>query len=238
MAELATSRRTVGTRAVSQERQESVKAGRQPKRGFGAAKQATRPSAGSTSEILFRVPENVIKVVAFVEPENYDFLYRHWIPGVTDDGRPVKIPRNCILDVSDDGCPLCDVGDEPKAVALFNVIDLDTPSKVLLWEASPEPYKRIEELYEELQAIPEDRGGPLELNSPGVYAAVSRRKKTNGYWEYTVKRVKARDLDEDYGLDPLDDDVLEAARANLHKSEDIPFNTHEELRDLAASLND
>lgn len=210
--------------------------GRTAGRGFGAWNEKVKESKDFST---FQVPADATKVVVFLEPENYDMVFRHWVPTVTDDGRSIRVPRNCIEDPdSAVRCPLCDVGDEPKPVALFNVIDLDAPDKVQLWEAGKEVMKRIESLYGTLQEIPEDRGGPLELNSDGVYASVKREKKSNGYWEYTILRVKERDLDEDHGLDPITPEQVEAALENLNTSEDIKFNTVDELRELAAKLED
>jgi hypothetical protein len=203
--------------------------GRVSKGGFNTYKKEVKTKDFGT----FRVPADQVKVIAFLEEENFDLIYRHWVPG--ENG---NVPRNCIADSDDDssGCPLCKLGDEAKPVALFNVVDLDEPAKAQMWEAGPEIMRRVEKLYAELQEIPEAKGGPLSLNSPGVYAAVSREKAKSGRWEYTVKRVKARDLDEDFGLDPIDDDVL--AGMKLFTIDDIKFNTVEELRELAATLSD
>lgn len=254
----ATARRTVGTRAASaaprttggsdrtnqrsfrqgsEEGKRAASSGGRGGRGFGAWKKAVKDSGKEYNN--FQVPADQVKVIAFMEAENFDFVFRHWVPTVTDDGRTIRVPRNCIEDPDKEvRCPLCDVGDEPKPVALFNIVDLDEPGKVQLWEAGKEVMKRVEKLFTTLQDIPEDRGGPLALNSPGVYAAVSREKKSNGYWEYTVDRVKERDLDEDHGLDPLTEDQLEAALGRLNDSSVLKFNTVEELRELADSLED
>ena len=212
--------------------------GRASKGGFNAYKREVKQTDFGT----FRVPpspgkdgKTVFKVIAFLEEENFDLIHRHWVPNDAGTG---NVPRNCIADFSDDPddvyCPLCKLADDAKPVALFNVVDLDEPAKAQLWEAGPEIMRRVEKLYNELQEIPEAKGGPLSLNSDGVYAAVSREKAKSGRWEYTVKRVKARDLDEDFGLDPLSDDV----DYKLFTIDDIKFNSEEELRELAATLED
>lgn len=214
--------------------------GRTAKGGFGTYKREVKQTDFGT----FRVPpspdskgKTAFKVIAFLEEENFDLIYRHWVPNDAGTG---NVPRNCIADFGEDEndvhCPLCKLADEAKPVALFNVVDLDSPAKAQLWEAGPEIMRRVEKLYAELQEIPENKGGPLSLNSPGVYAAVSREKAKSGRWEYTVKRVKARDLDEDFGLDPIDDDVL--AEMKLFTIDDIKFNSEEELAELAATLAD
>lgn len=225
--------------SLKQERPESTRASRAsgvrtPNRGFTAARKATRPSTKSGgNDATFKVPENKKKVIAFLEPENFDAMYRHWVPFTKDDGETVKIPEPCVLDLYDEGCPLCDTGDEPQIVYLFNVADVADPGRVYLWEASPEPYKRIEKLYEELQSL----RVPLELDSDGVYAVVSRHKPKR-YWEYEVKYVKERDLTEDYDLDPLTPEQLAAMKEHLFTSDSLKFKTYDEMRELAASLKD
>jgi hypothetical protein len=218
--------------------------GRSAGRGFNAFKQAAKESAPKTDFGTFTVPYDEVKVVVFLEPDNYTTVWRHWVPTVLDDGRKVDVPRNCIDDEKNDvRCPLCSRGDIPKPVAFFNIVDLDEPGKVQVWEASAGIFGKIDELADTLKAIPEDRGGPLALNSEGIYAAVSKKKKETktgkgGFTEYTVLRVKERDLDEDHGLDPLDADQIEELLEHLFTEEDVQYNTVEELRDLVAKIPD
>ena len=217
--------------------------GRASGRGFSAFKQRAKES-GKKDSNLFTVDYNKKYVIAFLEPENYDTVGRHWVTIVGDDGTAREVPRNCIADPENDvTCPLCGIGMDPKPIALFNVIDLDQPDKVLVWEVSSGIFDKIDDLATELAEIPEDKGGPLELNSDGVYAVVSKKKKETksgkgGVTEYTVARVKERDLDDDHSLDPLTAEQFEAALAKLNTSDQIKFNTYEELAEIAAAQGD
>lgn len=240
-AEPARQPRTVGTSGAS--RPSSSGAGRQPRRGFNAYKKRAQEVKGASgTDGLFQVPYDVTKVIAFLEAENFDFVDRHWVDTVTDEGKAITVPRNCIA--SDDvTCPLCGVGLEAKPLALFNVVDLDDPGHVLIWEASSGIFEAIEELANELVSIPEDRGGPLDLCSPGVYAKVSKKKSETksgkgGFTKYTVARVKERDLDEDHALTPPTEAQFEAMLAHLKTSDDLKFSTREELAELAVKLED
>lgn len=214
-------------------------------RGFNAFKGRTKDAKKFDSN-FFKVEYDKTYVIAFLEAENFDFVDRHELENVPDgDGGVWKyVPRNCIRD-DENGvtCPVCGVGDEPKPLALFNVVDLADPGHVLIWEASKGIFDTIVELAEELAQVPEDKGGPLDLASSGVYAAVSKKKKETksgrgGFTEYTVRRVKERDLDEDYGLTAPTDAQFEVMLDQLKTSDDIKFNTVEELEELVAKLED
>lgn len=212
-------------------------------RGFNAMKDRVKETAKSKDFGTFTVDYDKKYVVAFMENVNFDVVGRHWVDTTNDEGRPITVPRNCIAELSDAGCPLCGVGIEVKPLALFNIVDLDDRKKVQLWEVSSGIFDKIVELSGELASIPEDRGGPLELNSPGVYAVISKKKKETksgkgGFTEYTITRVKERDLDEDYALDKLSDEEYEALVEKIHTPESIQFNTVEELRDLASKRTD
>lgn len=253
----ASARRSVGTRADSATTGRSFRqgasegsgklasGGRASGRGFNAYKSAAKDSKKFDSD-YFKVDYDKTYVVAFLEAENYDFVFRHDLENVPNDegGFWKYVPRNCIADPDNDvTCPICGVGDDPKPLALFNVVDLDQPGKVLAWEASKGIFDKIVELAESLAQVPEDRGGPLDLNSPGVYVSVSKKKKETktgrgGFTEYTVARVKERDLDEDHSLDPVSDEQMAELLTKLKTSDDIQFNTSEELTALAARLED
>lgn len=234
--------RTARTTGSSARTSSGAGGGRASGRGFNAFKQRAKESAKKDSN-LFTVDYNKKYVIAFLEPENYDTVGRHWVTIVGDDGTEREVPRNCIKGVDEQGCPLCGIGMEPKPIALFNVIDLDQPDKVLIWEVSSGIFDKIDDLATELAEIPEDKGGPLELNSDGIYAVVSKKKKETksgkgGVTEYTVARVKERDLDEDHSLDPLTAEQFEAALAKLNTSDQIKFNTYDELAVIAAAQTD
>lgn len=218
--------------------------GRASGRGFNAFKNATKESARNKDFGTFTVDYDKKYVIAFMEAENFDFIYRHWVDVVGEDGRTRQVPRNCIKDRPDgQECPLCQIGHTPKPVALFNVIDLDEPDKVQLWEVTTGIYEEIDALASSLAQIPEDRGGPLELNSEGVYVAVSKRKSETksgkgGVTKYKIERVKERDLSDDYGLDPLTEEQFMDAMDKLKTIDDIFFSSYDDLKKLADSLED
>lgn len=193
-------------------------------RGFGAWKSNVKAnSSGITS---FSVKNEKI-VFAFLEDEPFDNVFRHWVEYTNDEGKTARTPKNCI----GDDCPLCERGHEPKPFLLFNVVDLADRTTVQLWEASPEPAKRIEKRYDDLA----ERN--LSLNSPGVYFEVSKAKKSNGFTEYTVDRLRDADLEE-LDITPLSDADFEVLTAKLYDSSVIKYESREDLAKFAASLED
>lgn len=202
--------------------------------GFSAWKKAVKQSGGDYNR--FQVEEGEPRVVAFLDDGPFEITWVHWVPSATDDGRFVTVPRNCPTSRDDDAdCPLCDRGIESKPVAYFNVVDLDEIGKVWLWEAGKDATGRIEKLFDELQGLPT---GALELNDPDVYAVVSKEQQANKRYAYSVKRVKARDLDEDYALEPLAPEAREALAARRYDGSVIRFYAAEDLRKIADGLED
>jgi hypothetical protein len=214
-------------------------------RGFGAWKKAAQQSGGSQEYNDFEVKEGKKYVVAFPEDGPLEVVWVHWVPTADDKGRSYDTPRNCPKTRDEDAdCPLCAVARydkrlEAKPTAYFNVIDLDEPAKVFLWRAGKDATNQLDKLFDELQAIPAERGGPLELNSPGVYAVVSKARKggkSGGPFVYSVQRVKERDLDEDYDLEPLDPAEIEAVLGDLYDSSVIRYSSAEDLKELADAV--
>lgn len=195
-------------------------------RGFGAWKDNVKSNSNGINN--FQVKDETL-VIAFLEDEPFDNVFRHWVETTDDDGKTKRLPKNCI----GDDCPLCLRGHEPKPFLLFNVVDLADRTKVLLWEASPEPAKRIEKRYDDLANLKSS----LSLNSPGVYFAVSKAKKSNGFTEYTVDRLREADLEE-LDIEPLTDEDVEALAEKLYDNSVIKYESREDLEKFAADLED
>jgi hypothetical protein len=189
-------------------------------RGFGAWKSNVKSNSGGINNFSVK---NQKLIIAFLEDEPFDNVFRHWIEYLNDEGKTQRTPKNCI----GDDCPLCLRGHEPKPFLLFNVVDLADRTKVQLWEASPEPAKRIEKRYDDLA----ERN--LSLNSAGVYFEVSKAKKNNGFTEYTVDRLRDADLEE-LKIEPLTDDDVESLGAQLYDSSVIKYESRADLENWAA----
>lgn len=166
----------------------------------------------------FEVDKTGRKIFRFAEAEPFAFIYRHWV-----DKRPYTCPG--------ESCPLCEAGDRAKPVVFYNVIDL-ADSTMKVWEMSSDPTRRVQAHYDELAELEKT------LDDPGFYFVVSKQQKDRSAWEYTVVRVKTRDLDEDYRVEPLTDAEIAAAMENLHDDSIIWVSSREDLISAVEKLED
>ena len=179
----------------------------------------------STRYPTLEVPEDGQVAVRFAEAEPFAFYYRHWPKGGRADV--------CIADADNDvECPLCAVGDKPKPVVMYNVIDV-SKNLLVVWEMTSEPTRKVQKHYDQLAS--RDR----TLDDDEFYFIVSKAKKTNGFFEYEVQRVRAADLNDEAGIDPLSPDEIEdAIKKGLFKDDIVYVRTRADLQDVADGLED
>ena len=132
------------------------------------------------------------------------------------------------------GCPLCDkLGDDPKAMAAFNVLvpGEDADPKLMVWAASPEPTSKIE-------AKAKARTGPLTKH----YYAVSKLRKggkKNGPTETVIDVVRERDMRDEWGIKPLSESVLEKLEKKMYTEDKyLKRASKQELRAVAREAQD
>lgn len=186
-------------------------------KGFAAYKKVTRERSQDFNRLEV---DDTPQLIKFAEPEPFAFFYRHWVQ--TDAG---KRPYVCL----GDECPLCDVGDEAKPVMMFNVITVADAS-LRVWEASKDPARQIQKRYDDAASSPLDR--------EDLYFAVSKEKKKNNFFEFTVEKVKARDLEEDYDTEPLTAEEIDEATKKLFDDTVVRVPTKADLREVVKSLED
>jgi hypothetical protein len=168
----------------------------------------------------FQVPEGEDKLVKFLDAEPFESYYRHWLRN-----QP-KGQRQTFVCLGDD-CPLCEKGDQPSFLVLFNVIDmLDDPSTVKVWAASPGPAGKIEAMAKS------DKNSPI--NRDNLYFSVSKLKESNNFFSYSLLPVKDRDLEDDWNVEPLV--LAEVAELARHGNEYIRPDSVEDLREIAETL--
>ena len=204
------------------------KAGGGPKAGVGTGgwaeykkKQSERTNRYATLEVT----EDGQTVVKFVEAEPFAFYYRHWPKGGRADV--------CIADADNDvECPLCAVGDKPKPVVLYNVIDVGK-NLLCVWEMSSEPTRKVQKQYDQLA------GRDKTLADDEFYFIVTKVKKSNGFFEYDVQRVRAADLNDEAGADPLTEaEIADATKRGLYTDEIVYVRDRDALQEVADSLQD
>lgn len=180
-------------------------------------------------------PEDDTKVlIKFLDPEPFDVYDQHWI-----NERP-KGEKNSFVCLDDDyfgdeddrdECPLCEVGEPVTTMSLFNVLDLTSPDQpqVKVWVCSPTVTSILERASREKKTSPLDR--------EDLYFEVERIKsKRKTTWH--VESVKARDLKEDYEVDPFTADELAEFESEKHDNRTAvtSVDSVEDLAEIADSL--
>lgn len=184
--------------------------------GWGAASEALKKQDGDYP-VDFKFTEDA-QVVRFLENEPFSVYYQHWV-----DRAKGKRSFVCL---GDEECPLCNmVGDKPRAKLAFNVLVVsDAKPTVQILTAAPT-------LARQLQAANEDpRRGPLTRHYWAVARLGSGNKTT-----FSLERVKAADLSEDWEIDPNGIEEL-AASAEKHDTKAIYVSPKSELVDVAKEI--
>lgn len=225
--------RTTATREQSEETVNDTDEGtstgqrtaRTSRRGFGGY--------NNLNKTTFQLTDSSA-VLIFLEPENFTYAKRHWVKYIPDDStnnQPVTRVEYCLEE--EDDCPLCEIGDNAKPTAYFNVVDLSSPTKVLVWEATPDPTSAIQKEFNKLA-----KSG-RELSEDGLYWVISREKGKNGFYTYSVDRLSEDDMSKEWkSLKP----VTEAQRESLrHRAYDDTYvlnqlKTRDELQEFVDSL--
>jgi hypothetical protein len=165
-------------------------------------------------------------LIKFLEAEPFTSYLQHWI-----DEAPSRKSFTCL----GDDCPLCDIGAKKQARTCFNVIewtDLDHPT-VKVWNVSPTLGEQLHNLANDKKTSPLDR--------EDLYWSVSKAGggKKGSRVTYSILPVKARDLEDDWDLEPLTADELEEFQDKAFTDEEVVrYDSRAALRQLADSLED
>ena len=165
-------------------------------------------------------------IIKFAQAEPFAFIYRHWV---------AKRPYTCIADAENDVlCPLCAIRDKAKPVVFYNVIDVTDEARVKVWEMTADPTRKVQKHYDLLA----DMEPPRTLDDAAWYFAVSKEQKERSAWEYTVDRIKERDLQEDWSAEPLGDDEIAEALEKLSDDSIVYVSSTDDLREAVDKIED
>jgi hypothetical protein len=196
--------------------------GRAPRRGFGGYNKV----ADGLNRTTFQVKDDP-EVIAFLEPENFTYALRHWVKFFDDSNQQQTRAEWCL----EEDCPICDIGDTPKAVCFFNVVDIANPGKVLVWEASADPTGAIQKEFTKLS-----RRGQF-ISDEQFYWVISKAKGKNGFYTYSVDRLHIDDMAVEWPkLSPLTPEQRTALRGKLYDEDYVEYKDREELQAFVDTL--
>jgi len=205
---------------------QAAPAGRPQRRGFGGYNKA---AAGLNTTTL-KVEDDSL-VIAFLEPENFTYALRHWIKYPSEDGKSQVTRAEWCLIEQEDYCPMCDMGDKAKPVCFFNVVDIASPGKVLVWEASADPTSKIQKEYNKLVK----RG--RSLDDEDTYFVVSKEKGRNGIYSYSVDRQPADEIEAVWpSLHPLTSAQRATLAPKMYDESYVKYKTLSEIQEFVESL--
>lgn len=164
------------------------------------------------------------ELIKFLEDEPPISYRQHWI-----DNPPNGIRKKSWTCLEVD-CPLCDIGDRPSVKTVFNVVHLNTggrpENKVLTLGV-----KAVNQL---LGFAEDSKTGPLTK----LYYVV-KKTGTKQQSAFNFQPVKARDLEEDWKMEPLSDrDFDDFFDARYKESDIVQTQSRKQLRELAEGLTD
>lgn len=169
--------------------------------GWGAASAVLKPKKEvGDYPTDFRFSEQS-QLVRFMDDEPFAVYEMHWIDAIKEGRRSFV----CL----GDECPLCTIlGDKPRAKFAFNIIVLSDGEPNVQIMTAPPSFAR------QLQAASEDsKRGPLTK----YYWAIARTGSGNTT-QYTLDRVRATDLAEEWELDSEEIDTFATTAIGYDKT--------------------
>lgn len=186
--------------------------------GWEGVKQLKSDVSDSSYAQRLKVSEEPI-IVKFLEAAPYAAYRQHWVE------RTGQKSFTCIGNIDPKGCPLCDSGNRPSNKFAFNVILL-TPGEIPVLRS----YEVGSRAIDQLKNFNDDpRQGPL----PKHYWAISRSGK-GATTATNHQLVKARDLDEEWGVQDLSEDTLSDFLKSAYTDEIVPIPTRASLLGVVA----
>lgn len=198
----------------------------------GFSSYAQKKAKTSNFATDFKPGANEPTLIKFLDAEPFDNFVQHWIDDLPKGTRKSYVCRDDEYFDDEDGCPLCDIGEPGRTFSLFNVLDLTNPRKpeVKVWTASPAVADKLQ------RASQNERTSPLDRED--VYFEVEM-VKTKNKTEWTIAPVKARDLADDFDIDPFTEDELEDFKEKRYDDRKAvtKVDSYDDLMDLAESLD-
>lgn len=185
-------------------------------KGWGAPTQERRETVKAD---YLKLKDNGKRIVKILEDEPAVRFRQHYINSAR---RSYTCPGGKI-------CPLCQAGHRAGDRYQMNVVDMENPDVVVTWGFGNEVAKKLQEFAAETVTSP--------LNRENLYFQVYHVKVDGRIAPGTnVVPVKARDLEEDYNVLPLNSDEIEILEGKLYGEETIWISSERQLEDAAQDL--
>lgn len=165
-------------------------------------------------------------LIKMLDAEPFCTYDEHWPKGITSGKRSFV----CLGKGED--CPLCNIGEQASAYALFNILDLSDPDnpKNEFWKVSPT-------VGDTLLALSKDKP-TSPLNREDLYFVVWKTENKNRQ-QTNINTVKARDVEDDYDCVPLTAEEIEEFNEKAYDEEQVLFvSSRRDLEDVAERLED
>lgn len=170
----------------------------------------------------YSLPEVQEEIIKILDAEPFSVYAEHWL-----DDKKGKKSYVCI----GDDCPLCAIGDKPRVYTMFNVLDLREGAEPKVY-----PWKVSQTVTDVLEGYAKsDRTSPIDRED--LYFSI---RKTGGGQKGKVQThvtpVKARDLKEDWDIEPFSGAELD--EFDLYEEDDVlEFTSRKTLKVIADDLD-
>lgn len=183
--------------------------------GWEAALSNGPQSGGYVNDFRFSEDAQLVK---FLDSEPIAVYSQHWIE------RPGKKSWVCLGSAD---CPLCGTGDKPARKVSFSVANLSAPdgAVVEVLTVSAKTMQILNRYHQDRQTGPLDR----------LYYSMSKTG-SGPKTVFNIHPVKARDLEEDWGLDPAETESIISGFEPL-TSKVISFTPKDKLEEIAREIN-
>ena len=181
-----------------------------------ALKAASSPQSSGGYVNDFRFSEDS-QLVKFLDSEPIAIYAQHWIE------RAGKRSWTCLGNAD---CPLCKIGDKASRKISFSVANLSHPDGPVaeILTVSPKTMQILNRYHQDRTT------GPLDRLFYSMSKTGSGPKTV-----FNILPVKARDLEEDWGLDPAETEAVIGGMEPL-SSKVISFHTAEQLEEIAREI--
>jgi hypothetical protein len=189
--------------------------------GWEGVSQLKSSASDSSYAQRLKVAEEPV-IIKFLQSAPYAAYRQHWME------RTGQKSFTCIANIDERGCPLCESGNKPSNKFAFNVALLIPNEEPVL-----RSYEVGTRVIDQLKNFNDDpRQGPL----PKHYWAVSRSGK-GATTATNHQLVKARDLEEEWGVQDLSEDELTKFLRLAYTDEIVPIPNRKDLLAVSAEYS-